>query len=400
MNSVLKKLALSFVLAGASAVAVHAAPPLVPLPALGEDAAIQALLNASVAYNDNIYLADSGEKSDTIFTIAPGVEFTTGDTGRNKVTFRFVENFLMYMDETDNNANLENLDFTFGHGAEGDKLRLSVAAGLHHNQSNSSRDRSRDGEAVKSYNYYGNAIVSYKLGEKTSVRSGFKWTGTTYDNCRNEYNDREQYAVPLYLYYAVTEKLNVGLSAEYRYVDLAASGDNRARGTNPGIQEVWFFGLSAEGAIWSKLSLKGRIGYTTSDYSRRTIDNNDGSDTMGMSITADYHATDKLTTSLSLSRDFELAGDASAITSTGVTLAANYMINDRWSANGSLSYRLDDYTSSTREDDYYTASVGVSYALTEYANLFANYSFSVDDSNAAALDYTNNVVTLGVSIRY
>lgn len=406
MKSILNKLAVSFVLAGATGSA-YAVTPLIPLPTLGEGAGIHGLLDASVSYNDNIYLSDSDEDGDTIFTISPGVEFTNGDEARSRVSLRFVENFTFYMDETDNNRALENIDFTFNHGAEGDKLKLAVAAGFHHNQSASSRESRTSGSMTRSYNYYANGIVSYKLGEKTSVRSGFKWNGTTYDNHRYDYNDRQQYAIPLYLYYAVTAKLNAGLTAEWRYVDLAASGRNRAPGVagkdgrgNPGTQQVWFFGLSAEGNAWEKLSLRGRVGLTTSDYSDRTIDDLDSKNTFGMGITADYKATEKLSTSLSLSRDFELGGAAEGILSTAVTLGAKYRITDLWSANASLGYRLDDYQSSDREDDIYTFSVGASYAINDYASAYASYSLSVDDSNTSGDDYTNNIFTVGLSFRY
>lgn len=401
MKTILQKLALSFVVAG-SAVAANAAGPLVPVPGLGENAGLSALLDASVAYNDNIYLDDSGEKSDTIFTVSPGVLFSTGDEGRSTATLRFVENFAFYMDETDNNRALENIDFTFGHGAEGDKLRLSVAAGFHHNQSASSRTSSTRGSMTRSYNYFANALFSYKVGEKTSVRTGFKWNGLSYQNHREYYNDREQYAVPLYLYYAVTEKLNVGLSGEYRYVDLAASGQNRANGLNPGIQQVWFFGLSAEGRAWEKLSLNGRIGYTSSDYSHRSAAFGDSDkDTMGMSIAANYRATEKLTTTLSLSRDFELDGAGQDITSTSVRLGGVYKIDDFWSANAALSYTNDDYDAyNNREDDIYALDIGVGYAINEYWSAYANYRFAIDDSNSSDYDYTNNIVTVGVSFRY
>lgn len=403
MKSILNKLAVSFVLAGAAGSA-YAVTPLIPLPALGEGAGIHGLLDASVSYNDNIYLDDSGEDGDTIFTISPGVEFTNGDEARSRVSLRFVENFTFYMDETDNNRALENIDFSFNHGADGDKLRISAAAGFHHNQSASSRESASRGSMTRSYNYYANGIVSYKLGEKTSVRSGFKWTGTTYDNHKDLYNDRQQYAIPVYLYYAVTEKLNAGLTAEWRYVDLAASGNNRhaknGAGVSPGTQQVWFFGLSAEGNAWEKLSLRGRVGLTTSDYSDRTIDNLDGKNTFGMGITADYKATEKLSTSLTLSRDFELGGAAEGILSTAVSLGAKYRITDLWSANASLGYRLDDYQSSDREDDIYTFSVGASYAINDYASAYASYSLSVDDSNTSGDDYTNNIVTVGLSFRY
>ncbi len=398
MKNILNTLAISFALAGTAS----AASPLIPLPAVGEEAGIRALLNASVAYNDNIYLQDKGKKADTIITLSPGAEFSSGETGRSKMTLRFIENILFYMDETDNNRALENVDFTFSHGEEGDKLRCSVAAGFHHNQSSSSRES--QGRMTRSYNYYGNAIASYKVGEKTSVRSGFKWNGTTYDNseARKNYNDRQQYAIPLYLYYAVTEKLNVGLSGEYRYVDLASSGNNRKYGTKPGIEQVWFFGLSAEGHAWEKLSLNARVGYTHSDYSRRTIDSADGKGSLGASISANWRATEKLVTALTVDRDFDVGGAGESILSTGVSLSGDYKIDDFWSANASISYRYDDYQKQDRDDDLYTFRIGGAYAFNEYASAFAHYTFSLDDSTGrdSGQDYKNNIVTVGVSFRY
>lgn len=401
MKQMLNKLAVSFIFAGVAGSA-SAGSALIPLPVLGEDSGIHGLLNASVAYNDNIYLSESDEDADTIFTISPGVELVTGEQSRSRMSLRFVENILFYMDETDNNRALENIDFTFAHGGEGQKLQLTVAAGFHHNQSASSRDTATRGEMTRSYNYYANGIVSYKLGEKATLRSGFKWTGLTYQssNAKWNYNDRQQYSVPLYLYWAVREKLNMGFSAEYRYVDLATSGLNRSAGKSAGMEQVWFLGLSAEGNAWEKLSLNGRIGLTTSDYSRRTIDNLDGKDTFGMSVTANYKATEKLSTALTLNRDFELGSAAEGILSTGVTLSGKYSINDFWAANASVSYRLDDYQSSEREDDVYKFTVGASYQINEWASAYVNYALAIDESNSAGMDYTNNIVTVGVSFRY
>lgn len=400
MKTVLNALAISFALAGTAS----AASPLIPLPAISEEAGIRALLSASVAYNDNIYLEDKHEKADTIITLSPGAEFSSGETGRSKMTLRFIENILFYMDETDNNRALENVDFTFSHGEEGDKLRCSVAAGFHHNQVSSSRESQTAGEMTRSYNYYGNAIASYRVGEKTSVRSGFKWNGTTYDNsrARYNYNDRQQYAIPLYLYYAVTEKLNVGLSGEYRYVDLASSGRNREDHKSPGIEQVWFFGLSAEGHAWEKLSLNARVGYTHSDYSRRTIDSADGKGSLGASISANWRTTEKLVTALTVDRDFDVGGAGESILSTGVSLSGDYKIDDFWSANASISYRYDDYQKQDRDDDLYTFRIGGTYAFNEYASAFAHYTFSLDDSTGrdSGQDYKNNIVTIGISFRY
>lgn len=399
MDTVFKSLAVSFALAGSAAFAC-AGSPLIPLTALGEDAGIRVLLNARISYNDNIYQEDKDTESDTIVTIAPGFEFSTGDNGRNKVLFRFVENITYYMDETDNDRALENFDFNYSHGAQGDKLHLTTAAGFHHNQTTSSRNSATSGSMTRSFNYYANALASYKLGEKVSLRSGFKWTGLTYDNHRYQYNDRQQYAIPLYLYYAVTEKLNVGITGEWRYTDFESSGSNRSRGVKPGTQQAWFVGLAVEGDVTEKLTLKGRIGYTTSDYSDRTIDDNDGSDTLGVTLSADYKVTEKLLATLILNRDLEFDASASGIESTSVTLRGNYFINDYWSANASIDYTCDDYESSDRKDNIWAFTIGAAYAINEYAGAFVNYTYRTCESNTDGRDYENNIVTVGFSFRY
>lgn len=402
MNSSLKKLSIAFVLGGVSS-AAFAGSPIIPLPALGEDAGIRVLASATASYNDNIYLEHKGEEADTIITLAPGVEFSTSEKARTRAKFRFVENFVLYMDNDDNNRALEDVDFTLAHGNDGDKLRASLAAGLHHNQSARSRERDGDGMAL-SYNYFAHATAAYKLGEKLSVRSGFKWDGTTYDGSysREKYSDRQQYAVPVYLYYAVTEKLNAGFTVEYRYVDLAASKGQKKESKSPGYQQVWFLGLSADGHAWEKLSLNGRVGYVTSDYSRRKgFGDDDRENSLGASITANYKATEKLSTSLTLSRDFEIGGGAEDILSTGVTLGANYQINDRWAANASLGYTYDEYQDYDRDDDNYRLSLGASFAVNDYTSAFASYALARNDSsNNASNDYTNNIVTIGISLRY
>ena len=109
---------------------------------------------------------------------------------------------------------------------------------------------------------------------------------------------------------------------------------------------------------------------------------------------------EKLTTSLSLSRDFELDGTGENITSTGVRLSGVYKIDDFWSANAALSYTNDDYQVRDREDDIYAFDIGVGYAINEYWSAYANYRFAIDDSNTSDYDYTNNIVTVGVSFRY
>lgn len=103
---------------------------------------------------------------------------------------------------------------------------------------------------------------------------------------------------------------------------------------------------------------------------------------------------------MTIDRDFDVGGAGESILSTGVSLSGDYKINDFWSANAGLSYRFDDYQYGDREDNLYTFRIGAAYAINEYASAYANYALSVDDSNASGQDYTNNIVTIGVSLRY
>ena len=369
-----------------------------PLYRFEDGSSISALLSGSVAYNDNIYLAHKGKKGDTILTVSPGLEFLMGNIeSESSLRLTVKDDIVFYMDETDNNSNLPhaNLNYVFN----GSKLRATVDAGADYVMTTSSRDY-RDGQLVRYWYYYGNVLGTYGLSERLSVTSGFKWNGTTYTRGEDRYNDRQVYAIPVSLYHTVTEKLKAGLSYEYRYSDLAAN-DNQKGKYNPGCQEVHFFGVTATGDVTDKLDIDGRIGYTTSDWSRRnTSSNNDRTSTMGMGVSARYKVTDKTTTSLNLSRDFEIAGDGQGITSTGVQLSASHRLDDKWSLNALAAYKNDNYNSGNREDDVWTAQVGCSYRFSEALSFNASYRFQWDDSNDSTMSYTDNVVTLSLNFRY
>lgn len=372
-----------------------------PLYQFSDGTALYALCSASAQFNDNIYL-NRDKDSDVILTVTPGLEIAKGgEKSESSVKFTVKEDLVMYMNDDGNNYQATHAHFIYRYA--GSKLNASVAAGFDAHETSTSRDSyytRGEGELVRYYTYYARTNGSYKLTEKVSVSSGFSWTGTTYDNHKEYYNDRQTYAIPLNLYHSViTEKFNAGLSYEYRYTDLSAS--NQQKGWfNPGIQQVHFFGVSAVGELSEKLSLDGRVGYTTSDYSRRTSDD-DRESTLGLNIAANYKfPNDRTTARLALNRDFEIAGNGEDITSTGASLNLNHRVDSQWSLNSGLSYRRDDYNDRDRCDDIYTASVGANYQINDWVGVNGSYRFQWDDSNEDSMRYTNNIVTLSLNFRY
>lgn len=374
-----------------------------PLYQFSDGTALFALCSASAQFNDNIYLTRDKD-SDVILTVTPGLEIIKGgEKSESSVKFTVKEDLVMYMKDDGNNYQATHAHFVYTYA--GSKLNASVAAGFDANETSTSRDSSYvrgEGELVRYYSYYARANGSYKLTEKVSVASGFSWTGTTYDNHKEYYNDRQTYAIPLNLYHSViTEKFNAGLSYEYRYTDLAANKQQKSYGDKPGIQQVHFFGVSAVGELTEKLSLDGRIGYTTSDYSRRTVGNEDRESTLGFNAAANYKfPNDRTTARLALNRDFEIAGNGDDITSTGVSLSLRHRVDSQWSLNSGISYRRDDYNDRDRCDDVYTASVGANYQINDWVGVNGSYRFQWDDSDVDSMRYTNNIVTLSLNFRY
>lgn len=375
-----------------------------PLYQFDDGTAISLLCTGSVQFNDNIYLNASDKDSDVILKLIPGLElFKGGEKTESSLKLTIKEDLSMYMSDDENNYQgaHANLRYTYA----GSRLNAAIAAGFDMNQNTTNRDNRNvvggAGSLVRYYSYYARANGSYKIGEKVSLSSGFSWNGLTYDNHRDSYNDRQTYAIPVGIYHSVvTEKLRAGLSYEYRYTDLAANTIQRRNGEKPGIQQVHFFGLSAVGDVTEKLSVDGRIGYTTSDYSRRNVSKEDRENTLGFNGALNYAVTEKTLARLAFNRDFEIAGNGDSITSTGVAFSLNHKVDTQWSLNGSVDYRRDDYTDYDRCDDVYTLSAGVNYNINDYLGLGATYSFQWDDSNMDVMRYTNNIVTLSLNFRY
>lgn len=394
---------LSVVALGAAAVPAFADSPLYQFD---DGTSVSLLCSGKVQFNDNLYLDSSGKDSDVILKLIPGLEVAKGgkDT-ESSLKFTVKEDLSMYMSDDENNyqGTHANLMYAFN----GSCLNASVAAGFDMNQNTTSRDNrsvgGSAGELVRYYSYYARAIGSYKIGEKVSVGSGFSWNGLTYDNHRDVYNDRQTYAIPLNVYHKlITEKLRAGLSYEFRYTDLSASKNQRSAGLNPGYQQVHFFGVSAVGEASERVTIDGRIGYTTSDYSRRSksLGSQDRENTLGFNARATYLVTEKTSAALALNRDFEIAGNGDSITSTGVALSLNHKVDTQWDLRAAVDYRRDDYNDYDRCDDVYTLSAGASYKINDYLGVSADYSFQWDDSDVDSMRYTNNIVTLSLNFRY
>ena len=82
----------------------------------------------------------------------------------------------------------------------------------------------------------------------------------------------------------------------------------------------------------------------------------------------------------------------------GLTGSWNRSFSRAASGNMSLSYRNTDFdTADGREDDFYTAALGVTYRLSSSLSSSFSYNFTLRDSNLGANDLEENAVALRVS---
>jgi len=68
--------------------------------------------------------------------------------------------------------------------------------------------------------------------------------------------------------------------------------------------------------------------------------------------------------------------------------------------SGRAQYRQDDFQGANRNDDYYTASVGATYALNRNLYLEGSYTYETRESNLVGADYDSNLVLLRVGAQF
>ena len=90
-------------------------------------------------------------------------------------------------------------------------------------------------------------------------------------------------------------------------------------------------------------------------------------------------------------------GGVSASDDRAIALSADYELRRNIMLQGSVSYTQSTLTGSTRRDDYPTAGIGVKYLMNRYLSASVNYNYSDRSSNFPGSNYTDNMISIGLS---
>ena len=343
-------------------------------------------LSASVSGESNVFLDNSeNEQSDTIFTIAPTLSFTTPGLGSEdrKLSIYYTPSYRIYS----NNSDLNGLDHTFRFSFDNDSQitlpKTTISFDLGYDQSQSS-DR-RTGGFVGRDSVNAGVRVSHRLTGKTNLNLSASARTNSYDNNNNGNNnannnadllDDVSYNARASLMYQVTSKISVGPYVGYGITDVSGSGGG-VENTQDRIN--YSAGVTGTYEASGKTAFTGSLGWSTYEFDGPGA--GDGEHSLTYRIGLSHQLGPRTSMRASIWSDYKPSNSIgnTSYTSTGASLSLSWQPSDRWSHSLSVTYESDDYFSDdaaggTGTSDYFRISLGTNYRFNNGLSLGAKIS--------------------------
>jgi hypothetical protein len=357
-----------------------------PLFSVGDNLDVFFDGSSSLRWSSNVFRDATDDVDDLLWTVKPGFEFNfwRGVSNADLVLNTNYE-ILRYEDNSDVDAELAHVQALGSY--ESARLLLSGSASFDERQSSSSDggDANLDADLARSEVVDAGFNAEYQFSSKVSFASGVNYDDIDYvDVDAGNFADTETVTLPFDVFYELTPKLDlsVGYIASYKDVEGGSAGDYDTT--------TEFYNVGLRGDLLPKLNGFLKLGYTDDDRADEGM--------FGADLDLSYVVSQKLTSSLLLSRDYSVGGTGETIEKDSVTVRANYAIDAKYSVSGKLGYEHRDYAA--REDDQYSLGLRLSYKLDQNWRLAAGYTYSETDSSQATSSYTDHSLSLSASFRY
>ena len=383
-------------------IAVQAAP----LVSIGDSVDVFFNGSSSLEWQSNVFSDERGAVDDFKLTLSPGFEVNVG-RGLSNVDLSIITRYdIVRFDEV---TDLDNELFHIKAVGSYAGSRLSVNGLVSYDESQSNGADGNDNQKGKlsaSETTAANLNGEYTLSPKFSFGAGVNYNKREYKESSSA--DRESYTVPLDIFYELTPKVDLSIGYTYTSTEVSStvSGASEVSGYD---KEQHFVNVGARGDLLPKLNGSFKIGFNTMDSDEPLIaedsvavgrSDRDSDSGLGLDASFTYLATAKVNTQLSLSRNFDVAGQGESTEATRVDLSANYSINTQYTATANLGYTLREYVDTGREDDNYRTGVSLSYVPNQYWRFSTGYNYTENDSNDAGQSYEAHVINVSASLRY
>lgn len=376
-------------------------------------------------YNDNIFLDDNNEEEDWITSIEPGITLTY-DNRSVAATVDYSLRYRFYKNNTDENLDnfkdVQRADATaLFFGGRPFTLRLSETISR---EAIDARDDNQFNDVEnRSTVYHSTVIPEYRLQLTSTFFLIFGYTYDRFDYVDSRGNDSEEHEGR----FSLVKQLSATAEVFARYAYVVHQAEDNAEEFD---RQDYTVGLTQQLGSRTAASIEG--GYSEVEY-------DSGFDTDGIHWLVDisYHLSEPVTLSLGYSQDFTTTAVDGLTETQEASLGAVYT-KQSLTASAELFWNNSDYVRLDREDEAYgirfdfskplaralTANFDAEYELAEYTDpgddedvdrftigasvdyeyrrflASLGYRYRINDSDLAANDYTNNIVTLSATVRF
>lgn len=354
-------------------------------------------------YNDNIYKSDSGESDDFITKVMPKLNLRS-DWNQHSLQLETGAEVGRYA--SSDGDDYEDYDF----GARGrydasQALKFSGNAKyIHEHEERGGDDVSSDAAAPVEYDQMdGELGVTYKPNR---ISVGFRATAKDYDYddnrtlggsiTNNDDRDRLETLGELRVGYEIQDGYEAYFKSSYNDKDYDSRvDDGGVNRDSDGYKMQAGIAIDLDRLIRADLA----AGWMEQDYADNTLQDADG---YSLDARVRWNLTELTTIRGTASRSINetTTSGVSATIGSNVGVGVDHEFLRNLVAKADLKYGMTEYEGSTREDDKYTASLGVDYKLNRNFYTSAQYQFEERDSNENTNDYDQNIFLIKLGAQF
>ena len=391
--------------------------PTSPLIQVGNDCDIYFHGSAALEVTDNLY-SSSTKTSATSWTLTPGFLLEYGKDSALSANLSVSRTFVNYASSSQ--SKLEDSRDAIVAGirfADGGPLALTLDSSYRLTARNDDLQMQGLGgllgaTLVRQANYAHAFHADYKLTEKFNVGLGYAnnyshyldpvKTGTSgsYVYNTNQLTELNTKSIPLNFSYQAFEKLSFGVALQHDVTDYSAAPYYSQAGTprDPLVHKQLvkdFAGLTAKGQLTESGKLNGniRVGYSQYHYDGSPNDSD-----LSYSISLSHTLTERLSHSLTLTRDVTASSTNTQMASKNYTYGVGYAASEDLSLN--FSATKSDVLSSSSKVNTYVYNLGAEYKYSKHVSFQAAYAMNDSKASVATSTYTSNTFTLSAGFRY
>jgi hypothetical protein len=351
-------------------------------------------LNLRENYNDNIFASETDRISDFITTINPSVDLRSNWNSNSLSLHADLASAIYASNTAEDNTNY-NL---YGNGTIDVTRNFQLFGDAGYSQLHEDRASPDNPGGIEPTQYH---LFTVTAGGRTqldrfSLEQEMELDRYVYQNVPsttggiidNTDRDHDETTTSVKVGYEIMPQRTVFMRAAYNWrrydtvpdvngIDRNSDGYNIVVGANYDLTGIMFAELFA--------------GYMSQSYDDPTLPPVSGPSLGGTLI---WNVTRLTTITGSLSREISetTIDDASGFISIDTSLRVDHELLRNLPVNAQIGYSNDQYEGVDRDDNYYSAGVGLEYRLNRYVSLTGGYAYRQRNSNAADSSFYENDV--------